>query len=297
MKIIVFIKNALDTKIPLECVEETGRLKEDWNVSVLNPDDREAVAQALALKENMPGTHITMVHLGPASGDRFLRDAIALGCDEGLRIWDERLEALHTDGKVLILARVAAILGFDLLFTGTKSLDTGSSQLGLLLAAALHVPCISRVVRIQKIGAGTITAARRLEQGYQECVASTMPLVLSVETAEESPAYARFLSIARAAEATIPCWDLSRIGIPLQAIQRAESRLEFGPLCLPAPRLPFIQPPDSSLPAFERRRQIGEGSTEKRLGRVVRGNEDAVAEELFQALLEGGFLQHLKKEG
>jgi hypothetical protein len=34
---------------------------------------------------------------------------------------------------------------------------------------------------------------------------------------------------------------------------------------------------------------------EKRLGRVVRGNEDAVAEELFQTLLQGGFLQHIKK--
>ena len=296
MKIIVLIKSVLDTTIPLECTEETGRLKEDWNVPILNPDDSVAVAQALRIKETMPEAQITIVHLGPPSGDRFIREALALGCDEGLRIWDEGLEDLHTGAKQLIFARVAQILGFDILFTGTKSLDTGSSQLGVLLAGSLRVPCITRVIRIDEIGTGTITATRKLEQGYQERVESSRPLVVSVEADEEAVAYAPFHSIAQAAERNIPCFDLSRIGIPLQAIQRAESRLKFGPLGLPEPRLQFIQPPDSSLPAFERRRQLGEGSMQNRQGRIVRGNEDTVVEELFQTLLKRGFLEHLKKE-
>jgi electron transfer flavoprotein alpha/beta subunit len=295
LKIIVLIKYVPDTRIPLECIEDSGRLNNDWNVPMLNPDDGMAVAQALKIKKNRPETRITIVHLGPKTGDRFIREALALGCDEGLRIWDEGLENLHTRGKLPIFARAARILEFDILFTGTKSLDTGGSQLGVLLASSLQVPCITRVVRLDEIRTGTIIATRRLERGYQERVESASPLVVSVEADEEAPAYAPFPAIAHAAGRNIPCFDLPRIGIPLQTIQQKESLLKFGPLRLPEPRLQFIQPPDSSLPAFERRHQIGEGTMEKRSGRIVRGNEDAVAEELFQTLLQRGFLEHLKK--
>jgi electron transfer flavoprotein beta subunit len=295
LKILVLIKSVLDTRIPLECIEETGRLIENWNVSMLNPDDEMAVAQALKIKKDMPETRITVVHWGPLSGERIIRNALALGCDEGLRIWDEHLE-LHTGGKALVFARAARILGFDLLFTGTKSLDTGSGQLGLLLASALQVPCITRVSGINAIGTETITATRKLEQGYQERVESARPLVIAMEADDELPSYASFSAVAQAVDKPIPCWGLSEIGIPREAIQETESRLSFGPLHLPAPRLQFVQPPDSSLPAFDRRRQLGEGTLQKRQGRVVRGSEDQVVEELFQTLLREGCLAHLRKE-
>jgi len=296
LKIIVLIKSVLDTKIPLEFIEETGRLKEDWNVPMLNPDDSMAVTQALKIKKDMPKARIMIVHWGPPSGDQIIRNALALGCDEGLRIWDEAVEELHTGGKLLVFSRVAQILGFDLLLTGTKSLDTGSAQLGMLLASALQVPCITRVSSIDAIRQETVTTTRKLERGYQEQVKSARPLVIAMEADDEPPAFASLSAIAQAAERTIPCFDLPRIGIPLQAIQQEESRLKFGPLRLPEPRLQFIQPPDSSLAAFERRQQLGEGSMQKRQGRIVRGTEDAVAEELFQTLFRAGCLDHLRKE-
>ncbi len=296
MKIFVLIKSVLDTRIPLEGIEETGRIIEDWNVPMLNPDDGMAVALALKIKKDRPETHIRIVHWGPPSGDRFIRGALALGCDEGLRIWDESLQELHAGAKALIFARAATILGFDLLFTGTKSLDTGSAQLGMLLASALQVPCITRVSGIDAIQEKTVTATRRLERGYQEQVESVRPLVVAIEADEEPPLYASFPNVAQAAEKIIPCIGLPEIGIPLQAIQQEESRLKFGPLRLPEPRLEFIQPPDSSLPAFERRRQIGESSLRKRQGKIVRGNEDTVMEELFQTLLSEGFLAHLRQK-
>jgi electron transfer flavoprotein beta subunit len=298
LRIIVLIKSVWDTRIPLECVEETGRLKEDWNVPMLNPDDGMAVAQALKIKKDRPEARITIVHWGPSSGEKIIRNALALGCDEGLRIWDEDLE-LHTRGKVLVFARAATILGFDLLFTGIKSLDTGSAQLGMLLASALGVPCITRVSSIDAISTETVTATRRLERGYQEQVESARPLVVAMEAheyVEELPAYASFPAVAQSAETTIPCWSLPEIGIPREAIQQADFRLTFGPLRLPAPGLQFLQPPDSSLPAFERRRQIGEGFAQTRQGKIGRGDEDTIVEELFQTLRQEGFLQHLKKD-
>jgi electron transfer flavoprotein beta subunit len=296
LKIVVLIKSVLDTRIPLECIEETCRIKEGWNVPMLNPDDGIAVAQALKIKKDMPETRITIVHWGPPSGEKFIRNALALGCDDGLRIWEEGLEELHTGGKTLVFARTATILGFDLLFTGTKSLDTGSSQLGVLLASSLQVPCITRVSGIDAIRAETVTATRKLERGYQEQVESSRPLVVAMEADEELPAYSSFPAVAQAAERTIPCWGLPEIGIPREAIRQAESRLKFSPLRLPEPRLQFIQPPDSSLPAFERRRQLGEGFERKRQAKIARGDEDEVAEALFQTLLREGCLAHLKNQ-
>ncbi len=296
MKILVLIKSVPDTRIPLECVADTGRLKPDWNVTILDPNDAMSVSEAVRIRKEIAGAHITVVHLGPPSGERFLRDALALGCDEGLRIWDEELEDLHTGGKLLILARVAEIVGFDILFTGSKSRDTGSSQLGVLLASSLRVPCINRVVRMDAILPGAITATRKLDRGYQELVEATQPLVVSVEADDEEASAAPFPAVVLAAGKVIPCFDMSRIGIPLHAVRQAESRLKFGPLRLPEPRLRFIQPPDSSLPAFERRCQIGEDAGEKRTGKIVRGDEDAVVEALFQALQRGSFLEHLRKK-
>ena len=299
MKIIVLIKSVLDTKIPLECVEETGRLKADWNVSMTNPDDATAVNVATGIKKHMPDAHVTVVHWGPQSGERLIRNSLALGCDEGLRIWDESFEELHTGGKVIVFARAATLLGFDLIFTGTKSLDTGSSQLGVLLACTLGIPCITRVSGINKIKEGAVAVTRRLERGYQEQVAAAGPLVVAIESdesGEEPTEYASFATVARAAERFIPCWSFSQIGIPPEGVRKAESRLKFGPLRLPEPRLQFIQPPDSSLPAFDRRRRLGEAFVQKRQGRIVQGDEDAVVEELFQSLLREGCLTHLKHE-
>jgi len=295
LKILVFVKTVPDTKIPLECVEETGRLKNDWNVPILNPDDAAALAEALRIRNEIADAHITVVHLGPSSGERFLRDALALGCDHGVRIWDEGLNELCTESKVTIFSRVAEILGFDLLLTGTKSLDSGNEQLGILLASALHVPFIRRVCSIDTIRGNTVTATRLLERGYRERVESSSPLIVSMGTDEVPPSYAAFTDLARAAGTPIQCFDLPVMGIPRETLQVSESRLKLSPLRLPEPRLQYIQPPDSSLPAFERRRQIGEGSVGRRKGRVVKGDEDTVVEELFQTLLQHGFLDHLKK--
>lgn len=295
MKIIVLIKQVPDARIPVECVEETGSLKEDWNVPILNPDDEAAINAALRIKEEIPETHITLVHLGPSSREQYIRDAMALGCDDCLRIWDEDLGDLHAAGKALIFTRVAGILGFDLIFTGTKSLDTGSAQLGVLLAASLEVPCITRVVKIDAVRAGTILATRRLDEGYQQQVESQKPLVLTMEAAEEPARYSSFSSIAQASQGPIQCFDLSQIGIHRQAVQQAESRLIFGSLCFPTPKLQAIQAPDSSLPAFERRRRVGEGSATKHQGKIIMGAEDLVVEELFQTLLQHGWLEHLRQ--
>jgi electron transfer flavoprotein beta subunit len=307
MKILVFIKDVPDVRVPVECNEATGRLRREWGITILNPSDRTAVEAALKIKADIESARITFVHLGPpphstvsgeAAGERFIREGLALGCDEGLRIWEEGLEGIHTAAKALIFARVAKILDFDLILTGTRSQDTGGGQLGALIASRLQIPCIGSVTELDvRVKERTIVATKRLSQGYREYVESPLPLLAAMEALPGTGGYASLQTLLDATEKAIPCLDLAEMGISGEMVRQADSRLVFGPLRFPKSRLRCIAAPDSSLPAFERIRSLVAGTIKMRAGKVVRDEENRVVEALFQTLLKGGWLSHLRKSG
>ena len=153
---------------------------------------------------------------------------------------------------------------------------------------------ITRVVNLDAIEGDAVKVTRLLDYGYREQVRSLKPLVVAFEALEVPICRPSFAALVHASDYPIPCLDLSQTGIPRQALQKIEARLAFGPPRFPVPRMQFVQPPDSSLPAFDRRRQLAETSAAKRERKVIVGEEDSVAESLFQTLLEQGWLDHLR---
>lgn len=296
MKILVFIKPVPDIKVMLGLDRATGRLKSDWNVEMLNPADHSALNEALKLKKDIPGTHITVVHIGPEPEERWLRESLAAGCDLGIRVWDEGLDEIHAQGKAIILARIARILGFDLIVMGSKSQDTASDQAAKLVAVHLKLPCISPVISIETKGQERdAIVIKRLAGGFQERVETPFPFIAATEPGDQSDGYASLPTLFAAAAAEIGCFDLARIGIPRYLIGQLNSRLAFGPLEPPQARTKYIPAPDSSLPGFDRILKLVEGTVKRREGRVVTGDEDSVVEELFRTLLDEGWLSHLRK--
>jgi electron transfer flavoprotein beta subunit len=295
LKILVFIKEVPDTKVPVICDESAQKLRTEWNVPMLNPADQSAIHAALKMKQDIPGSHITLIHLGPVSGEHWIREGLALGCDEGVRVWDEGLDGIHAQVKALIFARMARILKFDLMLTGTRSLDTANGQIGALIAAHLRIPCVCSAVTLEMgVGKGTIIATRRLAHGYHERVETPFPLVAAMEFCEESHGDAPLPPLLDATEKTIPCLDLADLGIPGTLPQLKDASLSYGPLRFPRARLKFAAVPDSSSPAFMRIKMLVEGTLTNREGRIVTGEEDHVVEELFQALYKEGWLDHLR---
>ena len=267
MKILVFIKEVPDIKVPVAYDESAQKLRTEWNVAMLNPADQSAIQAALKVKQNIPGSHITLIHLGPASGEHWIREGLALGCDEGIRIWDEGLDGIRAQAKALIFARVARILEFDIIMTGTWSLDTGNGQIGALLASHLSLPCVGSVITFEMgTGKRTIIATRRLSQGYHERIESPFPLVAAMEAYEESHSDAPLPSLLLAAEKTIPCLDLADMGMPRALLQQEDAPLSYGPLRFPKARLKFAAAPDSSLPAFMRIEKLIRGTISSREG-------------------------------
>jgi electron transfer flavoprotein beta subunit len=294
LRILIFIKGVYDTKVPLEYEESTGSLKTDRNVEMLNPSDRKAIDCALEIRESSPENHIVVVHVGPSSTERFLREGLALGCDEALRVWDDDLSDLQTQGKAVILSRLARIYSADLILAGSKSQDRGTGQLGSLVAAILHVPCITAATSLQIAKQNRVIATKQLSDGSVQHIESLAPLVVTMEGSTEAHKSAPFPVFLDATEREIPCLGLAEIGISESAIRQADSLLSFGPFCPPASRLKYVTAPDSALPAYERRRQLLEGSIKKRLGKTVKAEEDQVVEALFRTLLDGGWLSKLR---
>jgi electron transfer flavoprotein beta subunit len=296
MKILAFLKIVEDTKVLLDYSYKTGKLLPECNIHHLNPADKTAVETAIRIKKSVPATHITLIHMGPASGERFIREGLALGADEGLRIWDEHLDESSVNAKAFIFARAAHILGFDLILVGNRSMDTIEGQLGILLASCLNLPVVSSVIDVDiNQGKGKVIALKSLSGGYRERVECPLPLVITMEASDNVQTYAPLPALLDAYEKEIPCWDLTEIGIPAALIREKNALSRSGPLMFPKPRLRSIPAPDSLLPAFERIRQLLEGTLKPREGKIIKDNEDSVVGELFQTLLTEGWLDHLKK--
>lgn len=295
MRILVFIKEVFDTTIPLEYSYNTGRLLSDWNVIQLNPPDRKAIDIALKIKKERSDTHITLIHLGPPSAARWIRDGLALGADEGLRIWKDDIEGCSVNAKTFICARTAQILGFDCILAGNKSEDTMSGQLGTLLASHLDLPVINSVTDLTLKQKKKVIAVKNLSKGFKERIECPLPLVITTDASDTLEHYASFAALVEAYEKEIPCWDLAQIGIPIQSIREKNALMTCESLRLPKPRLKTIPAPDSSLPAFERIKQLIEGAIKPRGGKIVKKDEEGIVEELFQTLRNEGWLDHLKE--
>ena len=295
MKILVFIKEGRDVSVPLVYDEHSRGVRKEGGVPQLDPSDCATLETALKIKALFSETHISLIHFGPASGEEWLRQGLSLGCDDVLRIWEHGLDEVHSPGKALILARVAEILGFDLILTGSRSRDTGSGQVGIRMAVHLNIPSVVSVIELAMDRSDRSARLKKnLARGFQEEVRCPLPLLATVEGSGDVKRYASLPDILGAWEKEISCWDLAQIGLPWESIREKDSLLNFGPISFPKPRLKKISAPESSLPTFERILKLLEGKIRQREGKIIKDDEDHMVEELFQALLKGGWLKPLQ---
>jgi len=233
MRILVLLGLGADVRIAPERDPRSGRVREEWLVHEIDPAAERALDLALRLKTTHAGTQVTVMHLGPAAAEPWLRCALARGADRAVRVWDDEAIGVHVNAKAVILAAAVQAAGADLVLAGASS-------------------------------AGPVVTARAL---------------LDAQTGE------------------IAVWDLADLGVPMEAVRRAERLLQYG---RPRPQRPRVRPiaaPDPTLPAFDRILKLIEGNVQRREGRVVRAAPDAVADEILQVLRDEGWLGHLRPSG
>jgi electron transfer flavoprotein beta subunit len=197
----------------------------------VSPHEECAVEEAVRLAERRGGG-VAVVTLGPPAAADQLRDMLALGAT--------RAVLLETDGREWgPIATASAIVdavrgyepGYDLVLFGNEAADTGDYQVGVRVAHALGLPCVTGVKNLEVAADGASALASREYRGSEEVFDIPLPAVVSVKEGINLPRYPSLPGRLRAKRATIerhvPSWRpeglrKERLRVPAGTSKRAE---------------------------------------------------------------------------
>jgi len=145
------------------------------------------------------GATVTVVSAAGADADRALRDALAAGAHEVLRVdMDPRAPSAATAAVLADAVADAAVV-----WCGDYSADRGSGSVPAFIAARRGVASALGVVQIA-VGGSDLTLTRRLDGGRREVLAVTPPAVISVEGSAATLRRASLAATLRAERRHIP---------------------------------------------------------------------------------------------
>ncbi len=212
MKVIVCVKQVPDTtEVRIDPVK--GTLIRDGVPSILNPDDANAVEEALNLKDEYEDVHVTVLTMGPPQAEDILRECLAMGADEGILLSDRAFAGADTWATSNTLAAAVRKIGdYDIIFCGRQAIDGDTAQVGPQLAERIGIPQVT-YVKDFKIEGNEITVHRALEDGYEVIKAKT-PVLLTAIKELNKPRYMYVRGIYDAySENEIKVWSLADLGV------------------------------------------------------------------------------------
>ncbi len=134
--------------------------------SSLNPFDIPAVQMAVSLKQKHGGL-VTILTMGPESAKYAIYDAMSMGADRGILLCDKAMAGSDTFVTSTILGTaIAKIEHYDLVFFGTRTLDSDTGHVGPQTAQMLDLPFLTNILDLSKNGA--IYSIERKADGYIE---------------------------------------------------------------------------------------------------------------------------------
>jgi len=209
MKIIVTAKQVPDTnEVKIDPVKHT--LIRDGVPSILNPDDKNALEGALALKDQYPGSTVTVISMGPPQALIMLKECIAMGADDAVLLSSRAFGGADTCAtSTTIAAGIKKIGDYDIIFAGRQAIDGDTAQVGPQTAMRLGLPVVSYVQKVVEVNEKERYAIveRQLEDGH-EVVKVTLPCVLTCVKELNEPRYMTVGRIIYACEkADIKIWN------------------------------------------------------------------------------------------
>ena len=163
----------------------TNRLDRSGD-SELNPFDLHALEEAVRIREGGADVgEIVAVCMGPASAQRALQKALALGADRAVLVSDDSLAGSDIAGTAHVLAAVVAKQDADLVLLGQQAADADCYVMAAAVADHLRRPLVTQVAELRLDG-GTVRAKRQAEHGY-DLIEAPLPAVVSVSDAINTP--------------------------------------------------------------------------------------------------------------
>ena len=205
LNIIVLAKQVPDTRnVGKDAMNADGTINRAALPAIFNPEDLNALEQALRLKEQYPGTTVKVLTMGPPRAAEIVREGMFRGTDGGYLLTDRAFAGADTLATSYALSTAIRKMGeYDIIIGGRQAIDGDTAQVGPQVAEKLGLTQITYAEEILKVEDGRITVKRHIDGGV-ETVEGPLPIVITVNgsAAPCRPRNAKLLMTHKNAEIT-----------------------------------------------------------------------------------------------
>lgn len=275
MKILVCIKQVPETtNIKINPLDNT--LMREGISAIINPDDKAGIELALRIKDRREDAEVTVITMGPGEGIKALREAIAMGADDGILITDEVFSGGDTYATALAISEFIKTLRYDLIITGRRAIDGETGQTGPEIAENLGIPQITHCTEFE-IEGDKLIAKRQFEDRYH-IIEAKMPCLVSIIGEKINPRYMTVRGIFDSAKSNSSCEekDKKKDKIRVLNYDHIDEKIEASKLGLKGSHT-FVK-------------EMVQGISGKN-GEKLKGlTEEEAAEAIFRKIIERGFI-------
>ena len=208
MKIIVCVKQVPDTKGGVK-FNPDGTLDRGAMRTIMSPDDKAGLEAALRLKDQY-GAEVTVLTMGLPKAEDVLREAIAMGADNGILVTDRVLGGADTWAtSTTIAGAIRNIKDYDIIITGRQAIDGDTAQVGPQIAEHLGIPVISYAEGIEVDGDSVIV--KRQYEDRHHMLKAKMPVLITALSELNEPRYMTPGGIFDACDAEITTWGRANL--------------------------------------------------------------------------------------
>jgi len=234
-KIVVLAKQVPDTRnVGKNAMKEDGTVNRAALPAIFNPEDMNALEQALRIKDKFPGTKVQLLTMGPPRAADIIREGYFRGADGGVLLTDRKFAGADTLATSYALSMAIRKMNPDIIISGRQAIDGDTAQVGPQVAQKLALPQVTYAESILSVEDGKLTILRRLERGV-EIVRTNCPVLITVNATAPScrPRNAKqlmrykhastlseqndnehnsYLPVLSLEELTIPEWGVADVG-------------------------------------------------------------------------------------
>ena len=183
LRIIVLAKQVPDTRnVGKDAMKEDGTVNRAALPAIFNPEDLNALEQALRLKDAYPGSTVTLLTMGPGRAAEIIREGLYRGADGGFLLTDRAFAGADTLATSYALATaIKKINDYDIIIGGRQAIDGDTAQVGPQVAEKLGLTQITYAEEILNVdeAARRITVKRHIDGGV-ETVEGPLTIVITV---------------------------------------------------------------------------------------------------------------------
>ena len=185
LNIVVLAKQVPDTRnVGKDAMTAEGTVNRAALPAIFNPEDLNALEQALRLKDEFPGSTVTMLTMGPPRAGEIIRQGLYRGADYGYLLTDRKSAGADTLATSYFLAKgiekIAEVTGkVDIVVGGRQAIDGDTAQVGPQVAQKLGLNQVTYAEEIEKVEDGKATIRRHIDGGV-ETVVAPLPVLITV---------------------------------------------------------------------------------------------------------------------